>query len=505
MSTAPPFGPEERWRRTVDQRGRPLKLKVGRLLKEFGYVSLDPGVADAIEASLGQVGLHVRPSLRDVTADQVITLELVNPSAPVRAPASGAPAPAAGRRRAARGRRCRLRRRRRQAVSSHRRALRARVRAGVCAAGARAAPDGRPTVAGGDELDQSDLVRAAVEAERRVRSAYDRSAAAAAERIAGLERELVAEREATTQARDERDELERRMHLERREAAARIQALAAAERTARGLLEAQRTELSNLTQTVRVSSAAIAQTRQTLGDVHEQVQQTAGDVRAALTDDVLLDELAQSAPPRARAVPTPTRGDDLTSGDAEAAAVEHEPAGEPSEAGGRSRRPRARAPSPSPAAATAPSRSPRAASRPRCRPGHRSPSAVPARKGRRAERLRRRASIVCAVCGRQGKTRDPAELVDGRLARRGRRPPCASPAWPTTGSSPRATACRSALTAERRRARVVSRLRAGRPSRRCPRTARARRRAPATARRPRSGRRRRRPGRGGRCATRRGG
>jgi hypothetical protein len=210
------------------------------------------------------------------------------------------------------------------------------------------------------------------------------------------------------------------MHLERREAAARIQALAAAERTARGLLEAQRTELSNLTQTVRVSSAAIAQTRQTLGDVHEQVQQTAGDVRAALTDDVLLDELAQSAPPEpapadADADSDSDSGDDLTSGDAEAAGVEHEPVGEPAgpaaepaelehqhehdheheQHGGDGAEPQhARAESPAmPAWAQESER-------------------LPGRKGRRAERLRRRASIICAVCGRQGKTRDAAELVD---------------------------------------------------------------------------------------------
>jgi len=411
MSTAPPFGPEERWRRTVDQRGRPLKLKVGRLLKEFGYVSLDPGVADAIEASLGQVGLHVRPSLRDVTADQVITLELVNPSAPVRAPASSAaaPAPAADEPLVADDAGYGV-----VADRPFHRSAEPFERASEPAY-VPPAPAPRRTagpVAGGDELDQSDLVRAAVEAERRVRSAYDRSAAAAAERIAGLERELVAEREATTQARDERDELERRMHLERREAAARIQALAAAERTARGLLEAQRTELSNLTQTVRVSSAAIAQTRQTLGDVHEQVQQTAGDVRAALTDDVLLDELAQSAPPE----PAPADadfGDDLASGDAEAAGVEHEPVGEPAA-------PAAEAadlepePEPDPeqhAGDGADPQHPRGES-PAMPAWAQESERLPARKGRRAERLRRRASIICAVCGRQGKTRDPAELVD---------------------------------------------------------------------------------------------
>jgi hypothetical protein len=189
MSTAPPFGPEERWRRTVDQRGRPLKLKVGRLLKEFGYVSLEPGVADAIEASLGQVGLHVRPSLRDVTADQVITLELVNPSAPVRAPASSAPGPApaddeplvaddSG-----------------YGVVADRPFHRSaepfeRAPEPLDVSSAAAPRRTAPAVAAGDELDQSDLVRAAVEAERRVRSAYDRSAAAAAERIAGLEREI---------------------------------------------------------------------------------------------------------------------------------------------------------------------------------------------------------------------------------------------------------------------------------------------------------------------------
>jgi hypothetical protein len=408
MSTAPPFGPEERWRRTVDQRGRPLKLKVGRLLKEFGYVALEPGVGDAIEASLGQVGLHVRPSLRDVTADQVITLELVNPSAPVSVPASStaAPAPAAAETIVAEDAGYGV-------VADrpfHRTAEpfeRAPEPAGVPPAPVPRRPAEPAVSAAGDELDQSLLVRAAVEAERRVRSAYDRSAAAAAERIAGLEREISAEREATAQARDERDELERRMHLERREAAARIQALAAAERTARGLLEAQRTELSNLTQTVRVSSAAIAQTRDSLGDVHEQVQQTANDVRTALTDDLLLDELAQSAPPEI-APPDDGGGDYRAAEAAEAAGVEHEPAGEaaqpaepadeqldelephPGDGGGPQH-----AHGESPAMPAWAQESER----------------LPARKGRRAERLRRRASIVCAVCGRQGKTRDPAELI----------------------------------------------------------------------------------------------
>ncbi|HEY1480614.1 MAG TPA: hypothetical protein VGF46_11320, partial [Gaiellales bacterium] len=274
---------------------------------------------------------------------------------------------------------------------------------------------------------------------------YDRAAAAAAERIGGLERELAAEREATARARDERDELERRMHVERREAAARLQALSAAERTARGLLEAQRTELSNLTQTVRVTTAAIAQTRETLGDVHEQVRETAADVRDALVENALPEEDAPpppqlqrfedlpSAPPPIQPVRAPTAfapqdprdlgpeafaharpalpapaydgdgdggGGDVGDGDGDGETTVFETAREPEPPAQQSLDeiddggPFAREQRPEPRQ-------------------QREPEAKGARKGRgRAERLRRRAAIVCAVCGRPGKTRDPAELVD---------------------------------------------------------------------------------------------
>ena len=66
--------PEQRWRRTVDRRNRPAKLKVDRLLRDFGYAELDPEVGAAIEARLAGVALAVAPSLRNAVAGEVITL-----------------------------------------------------------------------------------------------------------------------------------------------------------------------------------------------------------------------------------------------------------------------------------------------------------------------------------------------------------------------------------------------------------------------------------------------
>jgi hypothetical protein len=453
MSTIPVHGPEERWRRTVDQRGRPLKLKVGRLLKEFGYPRLEPGVGEAIEARLAQVGLHVRPALRDVTADQVIMLELqsvagapaaaAEPAVLTERPFSppSAPAPAQAFERA-------------PERTFERPPERAYERPPEPAYQPPPAPAPMPQprpepppapAPAPDDMEQSVLVRAAVEAERRVRTAYDRAAAAAAERIAGLERELVAERESTARARDERDELERRMHIERREAAARLQALAAAERTARGLLESQRTELSNLTQTVRVTTAAIAQTRETLGDVHEQVQQTAADVREALTesanDEPVVVPIADSEPqPRSFTMEDIVdEDDDVVPHDpppaAELPAAEddrpephdhaghehdhaghdhadhdhfgHDPAGHDHDPDhtvsdhsdvDRGDGVRQFFEAEAPAQPAAERRGDRKSGR---------------RAGRgRGERLRRKAAFVCAVCGRPGKTRDAAELVE---------------------------------------------------------------------------------------------
>lgn len=407
MSTIPVHGPEERWRRTVDQRGRPLKLKVGRLLKEFGYPRLEPGVGEAIEARLAQVGLQVRPTLRDATADQVIMLELLSiapavAQAPVLTERPFSPAPSQPFERAPE------RQFERPVEPAHEPA------APAYAAPMR--PDGP-----GEGLEQSVLVRAAVEAERRVRNAYDRAATVAAERIAGLERELAAEREATARARDERDELERRIHVERREAAARLQALAAAERTARGLLESQRTELSNLTQTVRVTTAAIAQTRETLGEVHEQVQQTAADVREALTETVA--EAAAAPPEHEGLLERPPVDDDDVPPEqptAETSAARVEPPDdrddgreldgdrfadgyddEPDHANGRDERVAGRTVAEFFEPAGRPP--PRRPSEPERRPGKRSGRA-------RAERLRRKPAFVCAVCGRPGKTRDADEL-----------------------------------------------------------------------------------------------
>ena len=70
--TLPDEGPEQRWRRTV--RKRPAKLKLGRLLRDFGYSELDDDVADAIEARMAGVGLAVRPPLRQAAADEIVTV-----------------------------------------------------------------------------------------------------------------------------------------------------------------------------------------------------------------------------------------------------------------------------------------------------------------------------------------------------------------------------------------------------------------------------------------------
>jgi len=286
MNAPPVHDPEARWRRTVELCGRPLKLKVARLLKTFGHVQLEPGMGEAVEARLARVGLSVSPSLRDASASQVITLKLATPSAePV-----GVALPDAA-------------------------DVRPTVASATKVSGRPATADPRPAAVESsskvadlepEEVAESVLVRAAVEAERRVRSSYERAAAATTERISGLERELTAEREATARARDERDDLQRRMHVERREMATRLQTLAAAERTARGLLETQRTEMRNLGQTVRVSAAAIAQTRETLTDVHGQVKQTATDVREALSDSARADHGAEIGGAEIEAAPAVT-------------------------------------------------------------------------------------------------------------------------------------------------------------------------------------------------------
>ena len=74
--------PEQRWRRTVDRRNRPAKLKVDRLLRDFGYAELDSAVGDAIEARLAGVALAVAPSLRDAVAGEVVTIYANDPAAP---------------------------------------------------------------------------------------------------------------------------------------------------------------------------------------------------------------------------------------------------------------------------------------------------------------------------------------------------------------------------------------------------------------------------------------
>jgi hypothetical protein len=70
--TLPDEGPEQRWRRTV--RKRPAKLKLGRLLRDFGYAELDDDAAEAIEARMAGVGLAIKPSLRDAAADEIVTV-----------------------------------------------------------------------------------------------------------------------------------------------------------------------------------------------------------------------------------------------------------------------------------------------------------------------------------------------------------------------------------------------------------------------------------------------
>ena len=78
--------PEQRWRRTVDRRNRPAKLKVDRLLRDFGYAQLDAEVGDAIEARLAGVALAVAPSLRDATATEVVTIYANDSAAAQEAP-----------------------------------------------------------------------------------------------------------------------------------------------------------------------------------------------------------------------------------------------------------------------------------------------------------------------------------------------------------------------------------------------------------------------------------
>ena len=385
---SPPLrAPEDRWRRTIEQRGRHLKLKADRLFNEFGIEHARPGAGEEIESRLERVGLRVRPPLDDVSADQVVTLEIaervaepddatareeVEPSRPERAPQRVEETPL-------------------------------------------------PPEPGLDDLEQSTLVRAALEAERRVRNAYDRAAAAAAERVAALERELVAARAATTRARDERDELERRMHGERRAAATRQQALAAAERTARGLLEAQRAQLLNLTQTLRVSTTAIAQTRETLDEVHLNVQQTAVDVRKALTESTPgegeLEPIAFDPPPPlppepAAAEPAPQQlleepaFDEPEAGEA-VPAFEFEAEARPAE--DTAERPAVDEPAGRPFAESA-APAPDAADVPAPQPGRESETQH--KRGLGFARRRRRVSLACAMCGRSGKARDPKQLAD---------------------------------------------------------------------------------------------
>jgi hypothetical protein len=86
--------PEQRWRRTVDRRSRPAKLKVERLLRDFGYAELDADAGEAIEARLASVALTVAPPLRDAAVGEVVTIyadeSAIEPLTPPPEPAADA-------------------------------------------------------------------------------------------------------------------------------------------------------------------------------------------------------------------------------------------------------------------------------------------------------------------------------------------------------------------------------------------------------------------------------
>ncbi|MDP2710647.1 MAG: hypothetical protein Q8O56_05465 [Solirubrobacteraceae bacterium] len=202
--------PEQRWRRTVDRRNRPAKLKVGRLLRDFGYAAPGDGAFEAIEARLAAVGLALEPSLRTVAADDVITIYARGAAA---AP-SGAPPPSAAQ------------------ASDERRS--------PAPPGAAPAPFGLDSsAAAGSPSDTTGLPG-------------DDAAAAAA--ISELERELSSARE---QGEQLRDELEGRL-AEHRESAAVAQQLIAQQG---GELAEQRRRLDELGQALSTARQALAETR----------------------------------------------------------------------------------------------------------------------------------------------------------------------------------------------------------------------------------------------------
>lgn len=81
-------GPEQRWRRTVARRGRPAKLKLGRLVRDFGYGELDREAGETIEARLATVGLAVDPPLNAVGVDEVVTLYALEEPRSAKGPAT---------------------------------------------------------------------------------------------------------------------------------------------------------------------------------------------------------------------------------------------------------------------------------------------------------------------------------------------------------------------------------------------------------------------------------
>lgn len=66
--------PESRWRRTVDRRGRPSRLTVSRLLRDFGFSTLEPKSQTAIRNRLAEVGLAVAPPLESAELETIVTL-----------------------------------------------------------------------------------------------------------------------------------------------------------------------------------------------------------------------------------------------------------------------------------------------------------------------------------------------------------------------------------------------------------------------------------------------
>lgn len=90
----PSRAPELRWRRTIDRRGRPTRLTVRRLLRDFGFAGLGPESQATIESRLAEVGVTVNPPLSRAEPDTIITLDAAEGESGLAAAA--APGPPAG-------------------------------------------------------------------------------------------------------------------------------------------------------------------------------------------------------------------------------------------------------------------------------------------------------------------------------------------------------------------------------------------------------------------------